>query len=233
MVRYVTQLEALEISIELTDRYMFGVEQLAELDGLSAATAIYRCYKDRQRKNVLICCGPGLNGFDGLVCGRHLKLFGFNPHIYCPVANYRKCVANMLEQFKYMEIPMLDMLPSKQTMDTEYDIIVDAIFGTLFKPPILAGIYDFERLIHDVAKTETTLCCIDIPSGWHVDNGPLDKNALKPEMLISLPVPKTCAFTFKGKYHFMGGRYIPAQLSKVLKLNMPAYSETECILRLK
>lgn len=232
MVKYVNQLEALEISIELTDRYMFSVEQLAELDGLSAATAIYRCYKDRKRKNVLICCGPGLNGFDGLVCGRHLKLFGFNPHVYCPVPNYRKCVANMLEQYKYMEIPMLEMLPSKKTMDTEYDIIIDAIFGTLFKPPIMAGTYDFERLINEVAKTETTLCCIDVPSGWHVDNGCLNENALKPEMLISLPVPKRCALTFKGKYHFMGGRYIPAQLNKALKLNIPAYPETECVLRL-
>lgn len=233
MVKYVNQLEQLEISIELTDRYMFTVQQLAELDGLSAATAIYQCYKDRKRKNVLICCGPGLNGFDGLVCGRHLKMFGFNPHVYCPVPNYRKCVVNMLEQFKYMEIRVLDMLPSTNTMDTEYDVIVDAIFGTLFKPPILAGTYDFESLINGIAKTNTSLCSIDVPSGWHVDNGPLDENALKPEMLISLPVPKLCALKFTGKYHIMGGRYIPVQLNKALKLNMPAYPHAECIMRLK
>lgn len=233
MVKYVNQLEALEISIELTDRYMFSVDQLAELDGLSAATAIYRCYKDRKRRNVLICCGPGLNGFDGLVCGRHLKLFGFNPHVICPVPNYRKCVPNMLEQFKYMEIPILDMLPSKKTLDTEYDILVDAIFGILFKPPIMTGTFDFERLINDLAKSETSLCCIDVPSGWHVDNGPLNGNALKPELLISLPTPKLCARTFKGKHHFLGGRYIPVQLNKALNLNMPAYPDADCIIRLK
>ena len=103
MVRYVNQMEALDISLELTDRYMFSVDQLAELDGLGAATVIYRCFKDKKRKNCLIVCGPGLNGYDGLVCGRHLKMFGFNPHIYCPVPNYRKNVTNMLEQFKYMD----------------------------------------------------------------------------------------------------------------------------------
>ena len=51
-----------------------------ELAGLSCATAIARTYPVSSLKNsddptVLICCGPGNNGGDGLVCARHLKLF--------------------------------------------------------------------------------------------------------------------------------------------------------------
>lgn len=45
-----------------------------ELAGLSIATAIAKEYPI-ERKKILICCGPGNNGGDGLVAARHLKLF--------------------------------------------------------------------------------------------------------------------------------------------------------------
>ena len=46
------------------------------ISGLSVATAVAKRYALEDNKNkVLICCGPGNNGGDGLVAARHLKLF--------------------------------------------------------------------------------------------------------------------------------------------------------------
>jgi NAD(P)H-hydrate epimerase len=48
-----------------------------ELAGLSVATAIAKTYPplNNESTSVLVCCGPGNNGGDGLVAARHLKLF--------------------------------------------------------------------------------------------------------------------------------------------------------------
>lgn len=64
--------------MELFDQYGFSVDQLMELAGLSVATAIAKEYPNQSGK-VLVCCGPGNNGGDGLVAARHLKLFVYYP----------------------------------------------------------------------------------------------------------------------------------------------------------
>lgn len=55
---------------------------------------------------------------------------------------------------------------------------------------------------------------------------------VEPEFLISLTAPKLCAKNFKGKYHFLGGRFVPPDLAKKYELNLPPYPGTECCVEL-
>ena len=69
MVKYLNQSEAINVDKELFDRYKFSVDQLMELAGLSCAIAVAKCYpvSENCSKKILVCCGPGNNGGDGLV----------------------------------------------------------------------------------------------------------------------------------------------------------------------
>ena len=60
-----------------------------------------------------------------------------------------------------------------------------------------------------------------MPSGWDIEAG--NEQGLKPEMLISLTAPKVCAKNFKGKHHYLGGRFIPQALQDKYMLNLPEY----------
>lgn len=68
-MKYLNQEEAANIDLELFNEYKYSVDQLMELAGLSCSHAVAKCYRQNEinKKCILICCGPGNNGGDGLV----------------------------------------------------------------------------------------------------------------------------------------------------------------------
>ena len=75
------QEESQKVDEELMGPLGFSVDQLMELAGLSCATALASEYPPSSHARVLIVCGPGNNGGDGLVAGRHLHHFGYKPQV--------------------------------------------------------------------------------------------------------------------------------------------------------
>ena len=67
-------------------------------------------------------------------------------------------------------------------------------------------------------------------SGWDIEG---DDDGLKLELLMSLTAPKMCAKRFKGKQHYLGGRFVPKTLEQKYELNLPPYPATDCIVELK
>lgn len=138
MPKYLNQQEAINIDLELFNNYKFSVDQLMELAGLSCAHAIATCYSLERLSNrkVLVCCGPGNNGGDGLVCARHLQLFGYQTTVYYPKRTEKLLYQNLMHQCAAMCIPILDQVPTASVIDKEYGLFVDALFGFSFKPPV-------------------------------------------------------------------------------------------------
>ena len=56
------------------------------------------------------------------------------------------------------------------------------------------------------------IASVDCPSGWHVDTGDESGDGLRPDMLISLTAPKNGARHFDGKFHYVGGRFVPPSI---------------------
>ncbi|XP_076356317.1 NAD(P)H-hydrate epimerase-like [Tachypleus tridentatus] len=222
---YLSQEEAIKIEEELFDEYGYNVDQVMELAGLSVATAVAKTYPlldMTRRKTVLVCCGPGTNGGDGLVCARHLKLFGYEPSVFYPKQSNKPLFKSLTKQCQEMEIPFLSFLPDAQLITDSYNVVVDALFGFNFKPPVEP---EFVEILEKLKKINVPLCCVDVPSGWDIEKG--DPEGLQPEFLISLTAPKKCAKLFKGKYHWLGGRFVPESLLAKFELTLPSYPGTD------
>ncbi|KAJ7307569.1 hypothetical protein JRQ81_009595 [Phrynocephalus forsythii] len=231
-LKYLGQKEAQAIDQELFEEYRFSVDQLMELAGLSCATAIATAYPissfTASPAAILIICGPGNNGGDGLVCARHLKMFGYEPALYYPKRPEKPLFEGLTTQCEKMDIPFLSEFPSEaELIDEVYGLVVDAIFGFSFQGAVREP---FRSILSTLEKVTVPVASIDIPSGWDVEKGNAD--GLQPDMLISLTAPKMAAKQFAGRYHFLGGRFVPAALQEKYALNLPLYPETDCVLRL-
>ena len=234
-LKFLGQEEAQAIDIELFNDYAFSVDQLMELAGLSCAHAVYRAYPLTHYEpngNVLVICGPGNNGGDGLVCARHLLLFGYTPTVLYPKRPDRTLFINLVKQCEKMGIEFLKEMPSEDDIEAKYRCVVDAIFGFSFKPG--SGVRaPFDTIMNILSQLdETPICSIDIPSGWDVENGDSEDKYFKPDCLVSLTAPKRCATFFQGRYHFLGGRFVPKALEEKYQLHLPKYPGTDCILQL-
>lgn len=229
-VRHLNQEEAINVDLELFNEYQFSVDQLMELAGLSCAHAIAEKYKPDPDKGVLVCAGPGNNGGDGLVCARHLRLLGFTPEILYPKPTDKPLFNNLVKQCEMYDIAFIKEMPNMESLNSKYHVIVDALFGFSFKPPVRPL---FAPIIELLSKTSVPVVSVDIPSGWHVEDGPTDDTpALAPDMLISLTAPKRCAKHFRGRYHMLGGRFVPPQMQKKYELNLPEYPGTSQVVSL-
>ncbi|NXV64005.1 NNRE epimerase, partial [Molothrus ater] len=254
------QEEAQAIDQELFTEYKFSVDQLMELAGLSCATAIAKAYPPSSfttsQPAVLVVCGPGNNGGDGLVCARHLKMFGYQPTVYYPKRSSKPLFEGLTTQCKKMDIPFLPEFPAEaEFIDELYGLVVDAIFGFSFTGAVREP---FGSILSTLERVTVPIASIDIPSGelwlhllqegarpgcsqlqpghgslvagWDVEKGKAD--GLQPDMLISLTAPKKAAMHFTGRYHFLGGRFVPPALQEKYSLNLPEYPGTDCVLQL-
>ena len=227
-LRLLNQEDSINIDVDLMASPGFSIDQLMELAGLSVASAIAKEYDPLAGPNVLLACGPGNNGGDGLVAARHLYHFGFKPTVFYPKRNKAQLFANLVAQLEGLEIPFVAEFPPAPDVDTDYGLVVDAVFGFSFKGWRGGGRdAPFDSAIRTMQQLAVApVVSVDIPSGWDVEKGnPGD--GLEAEMLVSLTAPKMGAKDFQGKHHYLGGRFVPPWLAAKYNLLLPQYPGAE------
>jgi NAD(P)H-hydrate epimerase len=191
-----------------------------------------KIYSDTKKYGrCLVIAGGGNNGGDGLVCARHLKLFGYQPWIVYPKRTDKELYKNLVRQCEKMDIEILDRMPLILNNELNFDLIVDAIFGFGFSGDIRQPFGDILQQLKQL-ETSMPIVSIDVPSGWNVENGPTNDQCLQPECVISLTAPKLCMKHFQGKYHFLGGRFLPRALQEKYQIQLPQYSSSDQVVQI-
>jgi NAD(P)H-hydrate epimerase len=181
-------------------------EMLMERAGLSVAEAIFEAYPVETYGSVLVVCGPGNNGGDGMVCARHLVNLGYEVEVVL-LAEKETYQGEALTNLKVLE--NLGFMPEevgyivefrKVLYDFSPEIIVDAIFGTGLKRPIegnLAAIVEEINLYRE--NRGCKVVAVDMPSGVCADTGEVLGTAVKADLTVTFELPKLGQFFYPGK----------------------------------
>ncbi|PBP21755.1 putative apolipoprotein A-I binding protein [Diplocarpon rosae] len=187
----------------------FSIDQLMELAGLSVSQAVFHVHPLSRGPRVLVACGPGNNGGDGLVAARHLWHYGYKPTVYYPKQSKNDLYQNL-------DIPFTNDFPAALE---ETDHVIDAIFGFSFSGEVREP---FPAVIQALQQTAVPVTSVDAPSSWDIEEGPPKSgpgSSFHPAVLVSLTAPKPLVNFFKGR-HFIGGS---PDIQKKYELNLPEY----------
>ncbi|KAF2469493.1 meiotically up-regulated gene 182 protein [Lindgomyces ingoldianus] len=218
-LRTLSAKNAAALDQELMSAGAFSIDQLMELAGLSVSQAVFKLQPLSKGKRILVACGPGNNGGDGLVAARHLFHYGYQPTIYYPKQSKNDLYQRLTTQLRDLRIPFTSDF---ETALHQTDHIVDAIFGFSFSGEVREP---FPKVIQALRDTKLPVLAVDAPSSWNIESGPPDSGPGKgfmPDALISLTAPKPLVKRFKGR-HFIGGRFLSPEMAEKYGLDLPKY----------
>jgi NAD(P)H-hydrate epimerase len=135
---------------------------------------------------ILIVCGGGNNGGDGLAAARHLHNRGYSLRIFLTVDSerYDREAKINWEIARAMGLPIVKEIESQKPK-----LILDAIFGTgLSQPPR----DPFGKIAKAMASLRVPILAVDIPSGLDCDTGkPLSSDCVKADVTVTFVAEKT------------------------------------------
>ena len=153
---------------------------------------------------VLVVCGSGNNGGDGLAIARLLQLQGINTDIYL-AGDPKKMTpetARQLESVKCYQISV-----TNNPVWDEYTVIVDAIFGVGLSRPV-GGHY--AELIRQMNDAKAFKVAVDIPSGISGDTGELLGTAFMADLTVTFAYIKRGLCLYPGRKY--AGKVVTADI---------------------
>jgi hydroxyethylthiazole kinase-like uncharacterized protein yjeF len=177
------------------EEYGVPLETLMENAGQAVARFCVRHYPSALR--VVVLCGRGNNGGDGLVAARALAQAGRSVRVVLTgrTADVKGEAAEALRRLEdETSIATVDETVDEAGVQTlvpvieDAELILDALVGTGFKPPLR----EVAVMLRDVVEgLDTPVVAVDLPSGW--DANSTEQNAdgsFRADAVVTFTAPK-------------------------------------------
>jgi len=221
-MRLATREQASQIDSQTQSQFDLSSEVLMESAGALAAREIANL---RDTKNVVIVCGPGHNGGDGLVVARHLHGRAVKSVRVCFVGEGRfdevrsPLVKLQLSRVRALGLEVVnasDLARSLPGLLSQADLIVDAIFGIGFRGPMTSP---YDRIVEQINSAKVRVVSLDVPSGLNVDSGTVARagQAVRADLTLTFGLAKPGFFVNSGPAHVGRLKVIPIGLPQKLQ----------------
>jgi len=190
-MRIVTAEEMRAIDRATSER--FGVPSLTLMENAGSAVAEHVLAEYGSAERVVVVCGKGNNGGDGFVAARHLHESGKRVRVIllADPAELKGDAAVMYGRLPLTAIvakSAADLRSDRVRRAMECDVLVDAILGTGFKPPV-SGLY--ADAIAMINAADMPVVAIDIPSGADADSVSAEQGVIaRADSVLTFTAPR-------------------------------------------
>ncbi len=173
-------------------------------------------------KNIIILCGKGNNGGDGLVSARNLMLAGFQIRVILAQENLGEAAKRNEDALRLLG-GRID--PWRDDVAFSADLIIDALLGFNLKG---APTEPYAGIIRAANDSGVPILAVDIPSGLDADAGSLYQPIIRASWTLALSAVKQGCLVQDSK-PFVGELYladigIPKEIYNNIKIKKPAFA---------
>jgi len=189
--------EMREVDRLTTERYGIPSGTLMENAGRSVANFIAARLAHIERRRIVVLCGKGNNGGDGVVVARYLRLKGANvsAYLFADPAEIKGDAARNLDRWRQAAPSELHVIRSStewqaaKNVLASANIIVAALLGTGIRGPV-EGL--FAEVIADINRHSPaqSVVAVDIPSGLNADTGEFSQACVVADFTVTFTAPK-------------------------------------------
>eukprot|EP00181_Compsopogon_caeruleus_P001174 CAMPEP_0184687092 /NCGR_PEP_ID=MMETSP0312-20130426/25065_1 /TAXON_ID=31354 /ORGANISM="Compsopogon coeruleus, Strain SAG 36.94" /LENGTH=332 /DNA_ID=CAMNT_0027142827 /DNA_START=1 /DNA_END=999 /DNA_ORIENTATION=- len=187
----------------------------SSVDGV--VDVVIHCFPPDRCFGVFVLCGHGETGKIGMNVARRLADVGYDVSVYHEQSSASSSEGDGENTFtgssllRESGIAVLDFIPS--TMDAHFDLVVDAVAGI----ELTENEQIVEMVVERISNSSRPVLSLDMPVGWDSDSGPTlwarrTDTFIKPDVLVSLGVPKLGSKMFAGMFHYLAGRLSPPSI---------------------
>lgn len=167
-------------------------EQLMESAGQAAAQDILKRFDAPQ--SVLILCGKGNNGGDGLVIARVLAQYGYTVTI-CFICGENLSALSQLNHQRLQGLPIRFLEP-EDCLSLVPQVIIDGIFGTGFQGSLPSEV---QAVLKQANQAKACRIALDMPTGLNGDTGESDPDTFQADICYTFAAHKPAHLMPEGR----------------------------------
>ena len=203
-MKLVTAKEMKALDVQAQNDYAMPGILLMDNAAQAVAEAVHEALMALEGERVVIFCGGGNNGGDGLGAARWLQSYGVSVRAFVVGA-----ALDAVQGDAALELAMFTKAGGRvEALSTEddwvlaelaaskADVLVDALLGTGFHGELEGDVLRACELLN---KSEKYILAVDIPTGVNADNGAVCEQAVRADHTVTMALVKTGLLLYPGR----------------------------------
>ena len=203
-MKLVTAKEMKALDMQAQNDYAMPGILLMDNAAQAVAEAVHEALVAIEGERVVIFCGAGNNGGDGLGAARWLQSYGVSVRVFLVGA-----APDAVQGDAAIELAMFTKAGGRvEALSTEddwvlaelaaskADLLVDALLGTGFHGELEGDVLRACELLN---KSEKYILAVDIPTGVNADNGAVCEQAVRADHTVTMALVKTGLLLYPGR----------------------------------